>query len=328
MTMPLSGLISLFDCNTEFGRTYNGPVALQDSDVRTLAGVSGSRNSLWDLYGKTRIIRYEYHSPGSFNIYVPPGVTRAALTLKGGDGGGGGGGKAGGGDGTDVGRGRGGSGGGGGAGGGAGQLLSTVIAVPPDSIITVNVGAGGGGGAGGSVTYYDGSWRSGQAGGSGGNGGATSIYAGGSQLAYADFGRGGAGGGGGSAGDFNTASGGASGGGYPTGQPGGWNHSAGGYCGRTIVYTSDANQANYQGDIDAYGGAGGSPGGGGGAGGAGGNRQDGWGASGGSGGNGYAILELGNSAMIGGNGPGYSGAIGSPQPPIWVWYYYTAPKGC
>lgn len=52
MTTP-TGTISMSDVNTELGKSSTSLISLNDSDVRTLAGVSSGTISLSDLQGKS-----------------------------------------------------------------------------------------------------------------------------------------------------------------------------------------------------------------------------------------------------------------------------------
>ena len=53
MTLPASGVISLYDVNVEFGRASTTLIALNDADVRLLFGVPTGPISLANGYGKT-----------------------------------------------------------------------------------------------------------------------------------------------------------------------------------------------------------------------------------------------------------------------------------
>lgn len=57
MTLPASGAISLSQVNTELGRGSTNAIDMNDSAVRTLAGVggSGSQWSMNSLYGKSSL---------------------------------------------------------------------------------------------------------------------------------------------------------------------------------------------------------------------------------------------------------------------------------
>lgn len=55
MTLPASGVISLYDVNVEFVRASTTLIALNDADVRLLFGVPTGPISLADGYGKTYI---------------------------------------------------------------------------------------------------------------------------------------------------------------------------------------------------------------------------------------------------------------------------------
>lgn len=56
MTMPSSGPITLGQANTELGRSATATLTMNDSTLRSLAGVSGTSGSTWSmnsLYGKS-----------------------------------------------------------------------------------------------------------------------------------------------------------------------------------------------------------------------------------------------------------------------------------
>jgi hypothetical protein len=57
MTMPSSGPISLGQANTELGRSATATLTMNDSQLRTLAGVGGSGTtwSMSSLYGKSNV---------------------------------------------------------------------------------------------------------------------------------------------------------------------------------------------------------------------------------------------------------------------------------
>lgn len=195
MTMPLNNLISLHDCNTEFGRSRTGPVSLQDGDVRTLAGVLGGGNSLWDLYGKSNapaVVVYGYDVAGTYTIPGHPQVSSARIQIRGGAGGGGGGGMGGDGDSS-------GAAAGGGGGGAGGNYQVGIVRFPLGATLTIVVGAGGFGGAkaGPDWIIRDGTWNRGGPGRQGGTGEWTLIYANGELLTAVRGGGGGYGGGGG-----------------------------------------------------------------------------------------------------------------------------------
>ncbi len=214
MTMPLSGLISLFDCNTEFGRPRTGSVSLQASDVRGLAGVVGAGNSLWDLYGKSTVTNYAWYVAGTYVIPGEAGKTSATVDMLGGGGGGGGGGHGGWVDSQ-------GSGGGGGGGGAGGETKYGIVRFASGASLTVVVGAAGYSGiAGASWRYTDGAWRYGDHGGDGGLGGASYVHDGTNLFAIIQGGGGGQGGRGGDRHSGVNSAGGFGGYGLPVGNRG------------------------------------------------------------------------------------------------------------
>lgn len=58
MTLPASGAISLSDVNTELGYSSTAQISLNDSAVRSLAGVSSGAISLDDLHGKANTFSF------------------------------------------------------------------------------------------------------------------------------------------------------------------------------------------------------------------------------------------------------------------------------
>lgn len=62
MTLPASGAISLSDVNTELGYSSTAQISLNDSAVRTLAGVSSGAISLDDLHGKANTFSFTISS--------------------------------------------------------------------------------------------------------------------------------------------------------------------------------------------------------------------------------------------------------------------------
>lgn len=62
MTLPASGAISLSDVNTELGYSSTAQISLNDSAVRTLAGVSSGAISLQDLQGKSNTFSFTISS--------------------------------------------------------------------------------------------------------------------------------------------------------------------------------------------------------------------------------------------------------------------------
>ena len=55
MTLPGSGAISLGQVNTELGRASNQAISMNDSAVRSLAGVASGAISMSSLWGKSNV---------------------------------------------------------------------------------------------------------------------------------------------------------------------------------------------------------------------------------------------------------------------------------
>jgi hypothetical protein len=176
MTLPVSGPISLNAVNVELQQSGTTTISMNQTNVRTLAGVPSGKISMSDLYGKA------YTVPGNSGIitsgtsYTLPstcGLTIKVLAIAGGGGGGGGSGRT--------------SYSGyftGGGGGGAGGNSYAVVSVTPGQTISYNVGNGGSAG----VTR-DGIYSSGS---DGGSGTYAQIIVNGTTVAYATGGSGGA----------------------------------------------------------------------------------------------------------------------------------------
>ncbi len=154
MTLPVSGPISLNAVNVELQLSGTTTISLNQSNVRTLAGVPSGAISMSNLYGKA------YTVPGnsgiltsgtSFTLPSTSGLTIKILVIGGGGGGGGGSGRT--------------SFSGfftGGGGGGAGAIAYAEASVTPGQSITYQVGSGGTAGV-----ARDGVFTSGSNGGSG-----------------------------------------------------------------------------------------------------------------------------------------------------------------
>jgi hypothetical protein len=138
MTLNVSGPISLAGATTgqsiavELGVSSTGTISLNDTNVRTLAGVaSGVIVMPTNFYGKSNIIPFtaiEYTTAGSYTFTVPAGVTAISAVCVGG-----------------------GSSGpsgfapNGGGGGGGGLSYSNNISVTPGESLNIVVGVGGAG---------------------------------------------------------------------------------------------------------------------------------------------------------------------------------------
>lgn len=165
MTLPASGSLSMSQVNTELGNPSTAQLNLNNSSVRTLAGISSGAIAYSNLRGKSGYTSTLYtFAQGTSTFTVPSGMKYAQFVIVAGGGGGGQ---------SDLQSGFKDGGGGGGAGGVA---ISPKISVTPGSAISITVGAGGSGG-----------YR-----GQGGNGNNTSVTVNGST--YTVYGGGGGGG--------------------------------------------------------------------------------------------------------------------------------------
>lgn len=143
MTLPVSGTISMQSVNIELAKAATALISLNDTDVRTLFGVSSGQISLADGYGKSRAPAYTmdassiiFSQQGIYSFFLPNNVSSISGVAIGG---GGGGGRAG----------PGGSNSRGGGGGGGGALSYIPINAPyttgisGGTLLTIGVGAGG-----------------------------------------------------------------------------------------------------------------------------------------------------------------------------------------
>ena len=94
MTMPLSGIIRLSECNTELTKTAGTLVSMNATDIRTLAGKLGSNAiiKMSDMYGKSNYVpgNQSYVTAGLWVFTIPSGIVSITATVVGGGGGGGG----------------------------------------------------------------------------------------------------------------------------------------------------------------------------------------------------------------------------------------------
>lgn len=162
MALPSGTTITLNQVNVELGRGGTNFIDMNDSAVRTLAGVGGSGSiiRMSDLWGKSNVTTYNYFYTGyTQTLGVPGGKTNATVYLWGGGGA---------------------SGFACGAGGGAGCVVAN-IQVAGGQTIYMNIGGGGingfSGGAGGWPDGGASSWVGG-----GGGGGGTNLYTGAAQV--------------------------------------------------------------------------------------------------------------------------------------------------
>jgi len=128
--ISLGGNVEGRSVNLELSRSATATINLNESAVRSLAGILSGTISLNDFYGKSVYVygQDEYTSPGTYTWVCPQGVTAVSVICVGG----GGGGDAGS-DTVGV----------GGGGGGGGVAYRNNIAVIPGQSYTITVGAGG-----------------------------------------------------------------------------------------------------------------------------------------------------------------------------------------
>jgi hypothetical protein len=84
MTMPSSGPISLGQANTELGRSATATLTMNDSALRTLAGVGGSGTqwSMNSLYGKSAITISLAGLTGVYGLAYPGNTAYAELIFN------------------------------------------------------------------------------------------------------------------------------------------------------------------------------------------------------------------------------------------------------
>lgn len=217
MTLPASGALSFSNINTELhiSSTYTG--SLNDTDVRSVAGVSSGQISFSNFYSKTASTTFNKNTGNNtFYLTIPRGVTTISYTVVGAGGGGGSSNSSG----SLY----------GGGGGGSGGYIQGSIAVTPGETLTIVIGWGGYGSNynfNGGYQYYNNTYappymQNPNTWSSGGSGTTSYIARGATILAQATGGGGGVtNGSGGSAGSPN----GVAGGGYPGNY---------GYCGQPL----------------------------------------------------------------------------------------------
>lgn len=128
--ISLGGNVVGRSVNLELSKNPEDKIALNDSNVRSLAGILSGTISLNDFYGKSVFVygQEEFTSPGTYTWECPEGVTSVSVLCIGG----GGGGDAGS-DTIGV----------GGGGGGGGLAYRNNISVIPGQSYTIVVGTGG-----------------------------------------------------------------------------------------------------------------------------------------------------------------------------------------
>jgi hypothetical protein len=78
MTLQSSGAISLANVNVELGRSSTTNISLNESAVRTLAGVASGTISLSNLYGKSAIT----FTPASGGTVSNTGIISSSVTVS------------------------------------------------------------------------------------------------------------------------------------------------------------------------------------------------------------------------------------------------------